>query len=108
MHGSFLEIATGIFPQEFDRYVSRECLSIVRVATEIKINTCICNFLEFFWLMVNKYNWFILVQLLGKLGRGFSFLFYFFYQGSVFTADYVETVVDQDGFIFQKLNIAVF
>ena len=58
--------------------------------------------------MVNKYNWFILVQLLGKLGRGFSFFFYFFYQGSVFTADYVETVVDQDGFIFQKLNIAVF
>ena len=44
--------------------------------------------------MVNKYNWFILVQLLGKLGRGFSFFFYFFYQGSVFTADYVETVVD--------------
>ena len=54
--------------------------------------------------MIDKYNWFALVQRLGKLGRSLTGAFYFFTAGGVPAPNYVKLVVNQYRFVIQQAN----
>ena len=82
-----------------DNQVSGENLAVMGVTTKVKVNTGSCCLVQFFWLMVNEYNWFSLVQRFGKLGRSGSGALHFLASGGIPAADNIKFVVDQNRFI---------
>jgi hypothetical protein len=82
-----------------DNEISGENLAIVGVTAKIEVNTGGSCFIQFFWLVVNKNNWFALVQRLCKLGRSLPGTFYFLTAGSIPASDYVKLIINQYRFI---------
>jgi hypothetical protein len=56
VHGIFLQIAAGVFPQQRHEQVSGKPLSVVRVAAEVHIDSGIGQLLKFGGLMVDDEN----------------------------------------------------
>ena len=73
MHLSLLEIPAGIFPHQLDGEISREHLSIVRVAAEVYVDARVRKLLQLLGLVVEDNDGLILVQtcrdLIGRLAR---------------------------------------
>ena len=73
MHLSLLEIPAGIFPHQLDGEISREHLSIVRVAAEVYVDARVRKLLQLLGLVVEDNDGLILIHirrdLVGRLAR---------------------------------------